>query len=108
MEKLATVAAPELTYVAGESYRLTLITIAIPNKEKLIVGHARIHRDEYQLFSLEFIGIDQPRELSGTWTHHNLVIAALRDHALKAGWTIDMTIISADGSNHLSVNMKAI
>jgi hypothetical protein len=104
LDTLQDIATPELSYVAHDAYHWTLIEISDGTK----TGYVKLHRTLHHHYRLEFIGIECPPELSGTWTMNNMTVRALRDYCEDHGWTMSITHISKDGKNNLRVNRKAI
>jgi hypothetical protein len=113
LEDLNRIATPELSYIADDAYHYTLIEIARGSskakgrRSKKAKGFVKLHRTPHHHYRLEFIGIDCPPELSGTWTMNNMAVRAIRSYCEARGWTMTITHISKDGKA-LSVNLKAI
>ncbi|MCG7504766.1 hypothetical protein [Mesorhizobium retamae] len=104
---LHTIATPELSYVGNDAYHWTVIEISTGDK-KSRRGHVRIHKNQYHHFWLEFIGLEAPAELAGSYTTNQGALHALRDCCEKHGWTLGITHISKDGKKSLRANLKAI
>lgn len=103
---LIDISTPELSYVADKAYHFTLIEVE--PKGSNAKGYVRLLKNQFHHFSLEFIGIDGPPELSGTWTMNSGAVRALRDYCDDHGWTMTITHISKDGKDRLRVNLKAL